>query len=97
MQELRKFLAGSWRRPEKLTLVTAGAVPLNFATWNALLNNFVIERAGFTGADIGILQSLREVPGFMAFEAVFILILIREQTLALMSLLLLGIRSHPMA
>ena len=74
-----------------LILVMAGAVPLGFATWNALLNNFVIERAGFTGAEIGILQSLREVPGFMAFAAVFILILMREQTLALASLLLLGI------
>ena len=66
-------------------------MPFSFATWNALLNNFVIERAGFTGAEIGILQSLREVPGFMAFAAVFILILMREQTLALASLLLLGI------
>ena len=74
-----------------LILVMAGAVPLGFATWNALLNNFVIDRAGFTGAEIGILQSLREVPGFMAFAAVFILILMREQTLALASLLLLGI------
>ena len=69
----------------------AGAVPFSFATWNALLNNFVIESAGFTGAEIGILQSLREVPGFMAFAAVFILILMREQTLAIVSLLLLGI------
>ncbi|MCH7942700.1 MAG: MFS transporter [Proteobacteria bacterium] len=91
MKQLRKFFAGGWRRPEMLILVMAGAVPLSFATWNALLNNFVIERAGFTGAEIGILQSLREVPGFMAFAAVFILILMREQTLALASLLLLGI------
>ena len=91
MKQLRKFFAGGWRRPEMLILVMAGTVPLSFATWNALLNNFVIERAGFTGAEIGILQSLREVPGFMAFAAVFILILMREQTLALASLLLLGI------
>ncbi len=95
MQRIRNFLGdvvgGGWRRPEIMILVMAGAVPLSFATWNALLNNFVIERAGFTGAEIGILQSLREVPGFMAFAAVFILILMREQTLALASLLLLGI------
>ena len=88
---MRNFFASGWRRPETLLLVMAGAVPLSFATWNALLNNFVIERAGFTGAEIGILQSLREVPGFMAFTAVFILIFLREQTLALVALLLLGI------
>ncbi|MCH7555305.1 MAG: MFS transporter [Proteobacteria bacterium] len=91
MERFRKLRDGGWRRPEVMILVMAGAVPFGFATWNALLNNFVIERAGFTGAEIGILQSLREVPGFMAFAAVFILILMREQTLAIVSLLLLGI------
>ena len=69
----------------------AGAVPLSFATWQALLNNFAIERAAFTGAEIGILQSLREIPGFLAFAVVFLLLVIREQRLAFLSLLLLGI------
>ncbi len=91
MERFRKFRDGGWRRPEVLILVMAGAVPFSFATWSALLNNFVIERAAFTGAEIGILQSLREVPGFLAFGVVFVLILMREQTLALASLLLLGI------
>ncbi|MFP6731269.1 MAG: MFS transporter [Alphaproteobacteria bacterium] len=91
MQNLRNFFAGGWRRPEVLLLVMAGAVPFSFATWSSLLNNFVIERAGFTGVEIGILQSLREVPGFLAFGVVFVLILMREQTLVLASLLLLGI------
>ncbi len=91
MEALPKLFAGSWRRPEILLLVMAGAVPFSFATWSALLNNFVIERAGFTGAEIGILQSLREVPGFLAFGVVFVLIFMREQTLVLASLLLLGI------
>jgi predicted MFS family arabinose efflux permease len=80
-----------WRRPEILLYVMAGAVPLSFATWQALLNNFAIERAAFTGAEIGILQSLREVPGFLAFAVVFLLLMVREQRLALVSLLLLGL------
>jgi len=62
---------------------------LVFSVWQVLLNNFVIERALFTGAEIGMLQSLREVPGFLAFTAIFILLLIREQTFALLSLTLL--------
>ena len=69
----------------------AGAVPLSFATWQALLNNFAIERAAFSGAEIGILQSLREVPGFLAFAVVFLLYVLREQHIALVSLALLGI------
>ncbi|TQV66951.1 MFS transporter [Exilibacterium tricleocarpae] len=67
------------------------AMPLAFATWSALLNNFVIERAAFTGAEIGILQSVREIPGFLAFTAIFMLLLLKEQTFALLSLLLLGL------
>ncbi|MEK9784785.1 MAG: MFS transporter [Gammaproteobacteria bacterium] len=78
-------------RPEIMLLLMAGAVPLSFATWQALLNNFAIERAAFSGAEIGILQSLREVPGFLAFAVVFLLFLLKEQSIALVSLALLGI------
>ena len=78
-------------RPEILLLIMAAAVPLSFATWQALLNNFAIERAAFSGAEIGILQSLREIPGFLAFLVVFLLFLLREQTIAYVSLLLLGV------
>ncbi len=80
-----------WRRPEVLLLVMAGAVPLSFATWMALLNNFAVERAAFTGWEMGVLQSLREVPGFLAFAVVFVILIMREQTLAFWSLLLLGL------
>lgn len=66
------------------------AMPIAFNTWNALINNFVVERAAFTGVEIGILQSLREVPGFIAFTTVFVLLLIREQTFAVLALALLG-------
>jgi len=80
-----------WSRPEILLLLMAFAVPLSFAAWQALLNNFAIEQASFTGREIGILQSLREIPGFLAFGVVFFLLLFREQTLALIALLLLGL------
>ena len=80
-----------WRRPEVLLLLMAAGVPLSFATWQALINNFAYERAAFTGVEIGMMQSLREVPGFLAFGVVFLLLVIREQRLALLSLLLLGI------
>ena len=62
-----------------------------FSTWNALLNNFAIEAANFNGANIGMLQSLREIPGFLAFTAVFVLLVLKEQTFALISLALLVI------
>lgn len=80
-----------WKRPGLLLFIMAAAMPLAFGTWQALINNFAIERASFTGVEIGILQSLREIPGFLAFAVVFVLALMREQTLAVVSLLLLGI------
>ncbi|MFT6916457.1 MAG: hypothetical protein ACJAWL_002792 [Motiliproteus sp.] len=81
----------SWRRPEVLLYLMAAAMPISFGVWQALLNNFAIERAAFTGVEMGVLQSLREVPGFLAFGAVLLLVFLREQTLALASLLLLGL------
>ncbi|WP_417812830.1 MFS transporter [Thalassospira alkalitolerans] len=80
-----------WRNPEVLLIFMAAAMPLSFSTWMALLNNFSIEMADFTGREIGILQSLREIPGFMAFSAIFVLLILREQTFALISLLVLGV------
>ena len=88
---IRQSLKRLRDRPEILLFLMAGAVPLSFATWQALLNNFAIERAAFSGAEIGILQSLREVPGFLAFAVVFLLYVLREQHIALVSLTLLGI------
>ncbi len=83
--------SADWRRPEILLLIMASAVPLSFATWSNLINNFAVERAAFTGAEIGMLQSLREIPGFLAFAVVLVLLVMREQSLALWSLLLLGL------
>jgi hypothetical protein len=74
------------RSPESLLLAMAFIMPLVFSVWMALLNNFVVEKASFTGAEIGILQSLREVPGFLAFTVIYVLLFIKEQRLALVSL-----------
>lgn len=78
-------------KPHALLLAMAFVMPLVFSVWNALLNNFVVEKAQFTGAEIGMLQSLREVPGFLAFTAVFVLLVLREQTFALLALALMCI------
>ena len=72
-------------------MLMAAAVPLSFSVWMTLLDNFAIERVAFTGREIGILQSLREIPGFMAFAVVFVLLLVKEQKLAYLSLLMLGV------
>lgn len=79
-----------WRRPVFLLMLMAFAMPVAFMTWSALLNNFVIERANFTGVEIGWLHTVREIPGFLAVGVIALIIFIREQVLGLVSLAMLG-------
>ena len=81
----------AWRRPTTLLFVFAAAMPLSFAVWSALLNNFVIEVVEFDGSDIGLLHTVREIPGFFAVGVIAILLFMHEQILGLVSLALLGV------
>ncbi len=80
-----------WRRPITLLFVMAMTMPIAFNAWSALLNNFVIEVANFDGADIGLLHTVREIPGFLAVGVIAVIIFIREQVLAMISLVMLGV------
>ncbi len=80
-----------WRRPVVLLFLMAAAMPVAFATWSALLNNFVIEVAKFDGSDIGWLHTVREIPGFFAIGVIALIMFIREQILGVVALVLLGV------
>ncbi|WP_377193476.1 MFS transporter [Ruegeria meonggei] len=80
-----------WRRPVTLLFVMALTMPIAFNAWSALLNNFVIEVANFDGADIGLLHTVREIPGFLAVGVIAVILFVREQVLAMISLMLLGV------
>ena len=79
------------RNRKTLLFILAIGSPIAFSVWQALLNNFAVEIANFGGKEIGMLQSLREVPGFLAFTVVFLLLIIRQQNFAIVSLIILGI------
>ena len=78
--------SAGWKTPQNFLIIISIVVPIAFSSWMALLNNFVIEKANFDGADIGLLQRVREIPGFLAFTAVFVLMFIREQKFMLLAL-----------
>ncbi|MDP5218696.1 MFS transporter [Ruegeria sp. 2205SS24-7] len=80
-----------WRRPVALLFLMALTMPIAFNGWSALLNNFVIEVANFDGADIGLLHTVREIPGFLAVGVIAVIIFVREQVLAMISLIMLGV------
>ena len=79
------------KSPELLILLMTVGSAISWAVWLNLLNNFAIEKIDFNGAEMGILQSLREIPGFLAFTVILVLAFIREQKLAYVSLALLGV------
>lgn len=76
--------------PVTFLMVLAFVNMLGFAGWNTLFNNFAKEAAGFTGRDIGLAQSVREIPGFLAFTAIFWFMVMREQVVGYVALLILG-------
>jgi hypothetical protein len=83
--------AFGWRSPAAMLMLMAVANQLAFASWWTLSTNFAVQVVGMSGSEWGLLQSLREIPGFLAFTVVFALLLVREQTLALVSLAVLGV------
>jgi hypothetical protein len=72
-----------------LVLTVASAFGLQ--GWRTLFNNFAVEVAGLNGSQVGIIQSVREIPGFLALLAVYFLLIMREHRLSAVSILILGV------
>ena len=85
------MLSGQPNQRKTFLYLLAIGNTIAFATWQVLLNNFVVEEVAFTGEEIGILQSLREVPGFLAFTAILVMLYLRQQSFAILALLILGV------
>jgi hypothetical protein len=72
-----------------LVLTVASAIGLQ--GWRTLFNNFAVEIAGLNGSQVGIIQSVREIPGFLALLVVYVLLVMREHRLSAVSILCLGV------
>ncbi|RPJ14288.1 MAG: MFS transporter [Deltaproteobacteria bacterium] len=59
-------------------------------TWTTLFNNFAVDVVGLRGNHVGMIQSIREIPGFLALLAVYVMLVIREHRLSAISILILG-------
>ncbi len=59
--------------------------------WRTLLNNFAVDQIGINGLQMGIIQSVREIPGFLTFLVIYVLLVFREHRLSAYSVLLFGV------
>ena len=73
-----------------LAMLTIASVT-GLQTWRTLFNNFAVEVVNLEGNHIGIIQSVREIPGFLALLAIFIIMAIKEHRLSALSILTLGL------
>ncbi len=79
------------RSPFAFLVIVSIAMPIGMSVWQALLNNYAVEQIGISGFENGVMQSIREVPGFLAFTSVFILFILREQVFAVIALAVFGL------
>jgi len=64
---------------------------LGFNVWGAVFNNFAVEEIGISATQIGLTQSLRELPGLMGFLMGFLAIWFSEMRIMGLSVLLMGL------
>jgi MFS family permease len=62
-----------------------------FNVWRAVFNNFAVEEIGVNATQIGLIQSLREVPGLMGFVLGFLVLWLSEMRVLGLSVLLIGL------
>ncbi len=62
-----------------------------FQTWQTLYTNFVVEVIALNGAENGIVQAVREIPGLLAVTVIFCLRYVKETSLAVFSVFALGL------
>ena len=86
-----EFSGATLRRAVALIMIMVAGSAVGYVVWEKLHTNFAVERANFDGLDIGSLHSIREIPGFLAFTAVFLVAVFREQRLAVFFLALIGL------
>jgi hypothetical protein len=75
----------------KYLLVLTVSSTVGLHVWRTLFDNYAVNVIGLDGSHIGFLQSVRELPGFLALLVVYVLLVVKEHRLSSISVLILGI------
>lgn len=90
--KLDASLLTSEQRPMlRYLVVLTAASTIGLQGYTILFNNFAAEMVHLDGSQVGITQSVREIPGLLTLLVVFVLLLVREHKLAALSVALLGL------
>jgi len=63
---------------------------IGLQAWLTLFNNFAVDIAKLDGNHVGVIQSVREIPGFLALLVVYVIMVIKEHRLSALSVLSMG-------
>jgi predicted MFS family arabinose efflux permease len=72
-----------------LAVLTAASMA-GLQGYTILFNNYAVETVHLEGLHVGLIQSVREIPGFLALTAIYVMMVVREHRLAALSIALLG-------
>mgnify|MGYP000344841482 CR=1 FL=1 len=64
---------------------------LGFRVWQSLFNNFAVEELGVRADQIGLVQSIREIPGLMGFLVGLLALVLVEMRIAGLSVVVMGV------
>jgi len=84
-------IASEQRPMLRFLIILTAASTIGLQGYTILFNNFAAEMVHLDGSKVGIIQSIREVPGLLTLLLVFVLLLVREHKLAALSVALLGL------
>lgn len=62
-----------------------------FQLWRSIFNNFAVQDLGVRADQMGLVQSIREIPGLLGFSVGLLALLLTEMRIAGMSVVLMGI------
>ncbi len=67
------------------------ASTLGLQGWRTLFDNFSVRVIGLQGDQIGVIQSIREVPGFLSLLVIYVMFLLKEHRVASLSIMTMGV------
>lgn len=72
-------------------MILTMAATAGLQAWMTLFDNFAVNVVGIEGKHMGVIQSVREIPGLLALLAIYFLFILKEHHLSALSVIILGL------